>query len=171
MSQEQQVRFVPITLDMSSALETSEAFAAEHELQVTADELDQLRAIVQQTLEFSERAGAVSPWGGYLAVDSQAERIVGCCGFKGNPTPEKMVEIAYFIFPEFEGQGFATAAAREIFAIADRSADAALVVAHTLPDRNASCRVLEKAGFHCVGDVIDPEDGSVWRWERIASGS
>ncbi|MGH7631966.1 MAG: hypothetical protein ACREOF_21740 [Gemmatimonadales bacterium] len=31
--------------------------------------------------------------------------------------------------------------------------------------RNASARVLEKLGFRRLGEVIDPEDGPVWRWE------
>jgi hypothetical protein len=26
-------------------------------------------------------------------------------------------------------------------------------------------RVLEKLGFTCVGEVVDPEDGLVWRWD------
>lgn len=38
--------------------------------------------------------------------------------------------------------------------------------AHTLPERNASTRVLEKCGFTLVGEVVDPDDGVVWRWER-----
>jgi len=29
-------------------------------------------------------------------------------------------------------------------------------------------RVLECCGFECVGEVMDPEDGLVWRWERGA---
>jgi ribosomal-protein-alanine N-acetyltransferase len=41
-----------------------------------------------------------------------------------------------------------------------------VVRAHTLPNPNASTRVLTKCGFHRVGEVIDPEDGLVWRWER-----
>ena len=43
---------------------------------------------------------------------------------------------------------------------------AMLLRAHTLPERSASCRVLEKAGFEYIGSVIDPDDGPVWRWER-----
>jgi RimJ/RimL family protein N-acetyltransferase len=31
---------------------------------------------------------------------------------------------------------------------------------------NASARVLAKCGFRRVGEVIDPEDGLVWRWEK-----
>jgi RimJ/RimL family protein N-acetyltransferase len=42
-------------------------------------------------------------------------------------------------------------------------------IAHTLPEANASGRVLAKCGLRFVGEVIDPEDGSVWRWERQRS--
>jgi len=41
-----------------------------------------------------------------------------------------------------------------------------VVRAHTLPEANASTRVLTKCGFQRIGEVIDPEDGLVWRWER-----
>ena len=40
-----------------------------------------------------------------------------------------------------------------------------LVRAHTLPHENASTRVLTKCKFSCVGEVMGPEDGLVWRWE------
>jgi len=41
-----------------------------------------------------------------------------------------------------------------------------LIRAHTLPEPNASTRVLQKCGFEQVGEVTDAEDGLVWRWER-----
>jgi RimJ/RimL family protein N-acetyltransferase len=41
-----------------------------------------------------------------------------------------------------------------------------LVCAHTLPEANASTRVLTRCGFRRIGEVIDPEDGLVWRWEK-----
>jgi RimJ/RimL family protein N-acetyltransferase len=40
------------------------------------------------------------------------------------------------------------------------------VLAHTLSSNPASARVLTKSGFRYVGQVIDPEDGEVCRWER-----
>jgi len=41
------------------------------------------------------------------------------------------------------------------------------VRAHTLPEGNASTRILEKLGFERIGETIkDPEAGQVWRWER-----
>ena len=44
-------------------------------------------------------------------------------------------------------------------------AEVRMVIAHTLERANASARVLEKVGFGLVGEVIDPEDGVVWKWE------
>ena len=41
---------------------------------------------------------------------------------------------------------------------------AAGVIAHTLPERNASCAVLNRNGFTLESEIIDPEDGPVWRW-------
>jgi hypothetical protein len=28
--------------------------------------------------------------------------------------------------------------------------------------------VLRKNGFEFIGDVVEPDDGPVWRWERAA---
>jgi RimJ/RimL family protein N-acetyltransferase len=50
--------------------------------------------------------------------------------------------------------------------IAERTAGIARVRAHTLPEGNASTRILEKLGFERIGETVDPEAGQVWRWER-----
>lgn len=70
--------------------------------------------------------------------------------------------------PQFAGQGYATEAATALVRFALASGQVRLVRAHTLPVANASTRVLLKCGFRHVGEVIDPEDGLVWRWERGA---
>ena len=44
-----------------------------------------------------------------------------------------------------------------------------LLIAHTLPGGVASRRILAKCGFKHVGDVVDPEDGLVARFERVVS--
>jgi RimJ/RimL family protein N-acetyltransferase len=41
-----------------------------------------------------------------------------------------------------------------------------MVCAHTLPQPNDSTRVLARCGFRHAGEVTDPEDGLVWRWEK-----
>jgi RimJ/RimL family protein N-acetyltransferase len=92
--------------------------------------------------------------------------VVGACSFKHPPDTRGEVEIAYFTFPGHERRGHATAMAGALLALAADQPDALLVVAHTLPERNASTRVLERSGFRFVGVVEDPEDGTVWRYER-----
>jgi ribosomal-protein-alanine N-acetyltransferase len=88
---------------------------------------------------------------------------VGTCGYKAKPQDGR-VEIAYFTFPEAEGLGYASAMAAGLVAIT-REQDASIVVAaQTLPERNASHRVLEKLGFLHVDTIEHPEDGMVWEW-------
>jgi [ribosomal protein S5]-alanine N-acetyltransferase len=77
------------------------------------------------------------------------------------------VEIAYGIAPGYEGQGYATEAARALIEFALERVDVTSIRAHTKPTNNASGRVLAKNGFHQLGEVDDPEDGLVWRWERL----
>jgi ribosomal-protein-alanine N-acetyltransferase len=74
------------------------------------------------------------------------------------------VEIAYGVNPENENQGYATEAAQAITAYAFNGGKVGIVRAHTLPESNASTRILSKCGFQKVGEVIDPEDGLVRRW-------
>jgi RimJ/RimL family protein N-acetyltransferase len=54
--------------------------------------------------------------------------------------------------------------ASELIAAANARDPSVVVAAQTLPERNASHRVLEKLGFRHVGAVDDPEHGEVWEW-------
>ena len=63
--------------------------------------------------------------------------------------------------------GGMTEALSGVHFLVEKDLDAVRVVrAHTLPQANASTRVLGKCGFTFTGPVEDPEDGLVWRWER-----
>ena len=42
-------------------------------------------------------------------------------------------------------------------------------IALTLPEENASNKALRRNGFVYAGEVMDPEDGLVWRWEKGAA--
>jgi [ribosomal protein S5]-alanine N-acetyltransferase len=75
------------------------------------------------------------------------------------------VEIAYSISEPWRGRGFATEAAVALRDFAGCQPEVRCVLAHTLPETGASCRVLTKAGFRWAGEHCDPEDGMVWRWE------
>ena len=76
------------------------------------------------------------------------------------------MEIAYFIFPEHQRKGIGRQMAAALVEIARHAPEAVEVLAHTLPEENASTRILKSLGFHCIGTVEDPEDGPVWRWVR-----
>lgn len=114
----------------------------------------------------ASRGQAPNPWVyGFAVVHRDARIVIGNAGFKGPPDEAGMVEIAYGIAPEFQGRGFATEAAAALVRFAFASGLVRLIRAHTLPEHNASTRVLAKCGFHLVGEVVDPEDGPVWRWD------
>lgn len=115
-----------------------------------------------ETVKLYDSVGFEQPWVGYLALSCSTP--VGTCGFK-SPPQDRRVEIAYFTFPDFEDRGFATAMAAELVSIARRYDPTVSVVAQTLPDRNASHRVLEKLGFSHVATIDHPEDGRVWEWQ------
>jgi RimJ/RimL family protein N-acetyltransferase len=118
-------------------------------------------------LERLQTATTADPWEhGFGVVHRDDGLVIGGCGFKGPPDADGVVEIAYGIVPAYERRGYATEAAGALVAIASADPRVRLIRAHTLATNNASVRVLTKNGFSFVGDVVDPEDGPVWRWER-----
>ncbi len=133
-----------------------EALSESDKKAVSADWLARLRA-----------AAPTDPWTyGYSMVLRDGGREVGNAAFKGPPTPDGVVEIAYGIATGFQGNGYATEAANVLTDFAFDTGLVRVVRAHTRPEPNASTRVLTKSGFQFVGSVVDPEDGPVWRWER-----
>lgn len=147
-------------------------------IRLRPDTLDEVRARiaawppeVQKELSPSwlERieSGTADAWSlGFTVVLEPGDLAVGQCGFKG-PPERGMVELAYGINEDQRGRGYATEAARLMVAFAFSSDDVHLVRAHTVMDGVASGRVLTKCGFRNVGEVIDPDDGRVYRWERL----
>jgi RimJ/RimL family protein N-acetyltransferase len=118
-------------------------------------------------LEKLRTAVAADVWvHGFGIVHRESGWIIGCAGFKGPPDESGLVEIGYGIAPGFQGQGYATEAALALVEFAFADSRVRLVRAHTRPGPNASTRVLAKCGFKSVGEVTDPEDGLVWRFER-----
>ena len=110
---------------------------------------------------------SADPWIHRFALIQRAgNAVVGSCGFKGQPNANGAVEIAYGVDPDYRGNGYATEAAQALVTYAFKNSKANVVRAHTLPEANASTRVLTKCGFKQVGEVIDPDDGVVWRWEK-----
>lgn len=119
-----------------------------------------------QFLASLETAAESDVWThGFAIVHLESRMVIGACGFKGAPGKEGVAEIAYGIVPTCQGRGYATEAAQALIDFASAHG-VRMVRAHTLPQENASTRVLCKSGFQRLGEVMDPEDGLVWRWER-----
>jgi len=148
-------------------------------LKLVAQTREEVRAYVEQMppheraevspvwLALVDGSSSIDPWiHGFVLVHRATESVIGKCGFKGPPGADGAVEIAYGVAPEHQGKGYATEAAAALVSYALSHAEVRMVRAHTLPEPNASTRVLTKCGFRRVGEVIDPEDGLVWRWER-----
>ncbi len=161
------LEFMPATRKALRQLSTEpEEFAAEHG--VVLHEVAQ--SVAAHSLTFMRTFPYETPpdWFGYFAVESETQRMVGGCSFKG-PAVEGAVEIAYYTFPGFEGQGIATAMAQFLIERARLLQDVTRVIAHTLRERNSSVRVLEKVGMRFAGEAMD-DDTPAWRWELDLAG-
>jgi RimJ/RimL family protein N-acetyltransferase len=103
---------------------------------------------------------------GFAIVDREEGLVIGNCAFVGPPNETGEVEIAYAVVPAFEGRGYATQAAEALTIFAFQDARVKTVIAHTLPEKNASTRVLAKNGFTFAREFEHPDDRTIWRWER-----
>lgn len=115
-----------------------------------------------------ETASTPDPWRyGFAIFHTAHNLVIGLCGFAGPPDPSGSVEIGYSIVPTYQGKGYATEVANGLVAFAATNDAVRQVCAHTLPETNASTRVLEKCGFVKTGETTDPEDKRVWLWEKV----
>ncbi len=121
-----------------------------------------VKQMVKANQDFYRTIGFRPPWVAYLAEEEGG--IVGTCGFKGAPDPDR-VEIAYHCFPDHEGSGVATRMAAQLVLLAKAQDPTLRITAQTLPEANASTRVLAKNGFVQMGEVTDDEVGRAWEWE------
>ena len=108
--------------------------------QVKALPPEMRREVSPEWLKRVEDSTVADPWlHGFKMIHRETGATVGSAGFKAPPDAEGCVEI--------------------------ESDQVRTVRAHTLPKPSASTRVLTTCGFQYVGEVMDPEDGLVWRWE------
>jgi RimJ/RimL family protein N-acetyltransferase len=103
-----------------------------------------------------------TPWGPRLFVAGEPPELVGWGGFKGPPR-DGVVELGYEIAESRRKRGLATAAARAMVAEAFADDGVTTLIAHTLPEPNASTRVLERVGFRFDAEARE-RDTPVWRF-------
>ena len=164
-----QITLLPQRREMLTSMSSPSALARAESVVVRESHLSLLRDLLNESLGFYDRVGAEEPWRGYLCVRKEDRAVVGCCGFKGNPKSGH-VEISYLTFPDYEGGGYATAAARQLVRIASSAAEVESVIANTKPENNASTRVLERVGFERDGESQDDEIGRTWLWRIDLTG-
>jgi RimJ/RimL family protein N-acetyltransferase len=111
--------------------------------------------------DYYQKIGFYLPWVGYFVL--RENQIVGCCGFTGQPKDGK-VEIAYYTFKEFEGQGIASFSCKELILIANQTDPTVIITAKTAPESNALTKILHNSGFRFSGIVQDEEIGDAWLW-------
>jgi RimJ/RimL family protein N-acetyltransferase len=149
---------------MSAALAGDSALA-----EVLGHEVAVGWATFAEALEPARDALVANPdgalWGTRLFVSGDPPVLVGWGGFKGAPN-DGVIELGYEIAESHRGRGLATAAVRAMLAEAFADPTVTAAIAHTLPRRNASNRVLEKVGFQFDGDDAEDAD-TVWRF-RLA---
>ncbi|NWP89588.1 GNAT family N-acetyltransferase, partial [Escherichia coli] len=80
------------------------------------------------------------------------------------PPAGNRVEIAYFTRSDHQRRGVATRTARQLVEIARRHAPGIELYAKTMPEENASTRILAGLGFRRIGTDIDHEIGEAWAW-------
>ncbi|WP_137864559.1 MULTISPECIES: GNAT family protein [unclassified Sphingomonas] len=113
------------------------------------------------TAALYDQLGFDPPWIGYIAVLSGT--AVGGGAFVGPPAGNR-VEIAYFTRSDHQRRGVATRTARQLVEIARRHAPGIELYAKTMPEENASTRILAGLGFRRIGTDIDHEIGEAWAW-------
>jgi ribosomal-protein-alanine N-acetyltransferase len=151
-----------LTENLRLLLQTREEVLARIEAMSASDRAE----VSPEWLARVKASTSADPWiHGFAVMHRASGTVIGSCGYKSPPGREALVEIAYGIDPKYRGRGYATEAARALIAVAFGSGLVRLVCAHTRPEESASTRVLTKCRFQRVGEVVDPEDGLVWRWE------
>jgi ribosomal-protein-alanine N-acetyltransferase len=161
------LRLIPCELDHFEAMLRDEEELAAMLGVVPADEwlgFDAAREAMPPAREYLLTHPSALGWWTYLFVHRADNALIGLGGFKGEPDEGGTVEIGYSIAPAYRRRGLATEAARGMIEYAFAHAHVRSVIAHTLPEKNDSTRVLERVGMKFAGTVFDADDGYVWRW-------
>lgn len=119
------------------------------------------QTLLEMYKDFYPTIGFHLPWVGYVII--REDQLVGTCGFTGQPKEGK-VELAYWTFSAFEGNGIASFACQALIEIARKEDPQLTMTAKTAPEHNASTKILQKNGFVYSGVVQDEEIGDSWLW-------
>lgn len=104
-------------------------------------------------------------WYSWVYISPVMNRLLGTGGFKGAPGSDGAIEIGYSMLISYREQGLATEGVMALLDWAYSHAQVKSVLAHTRDDRDASHRVLEKAGF-VQGEIRQDDGFDVIAWHH-----
>ena len=104
-------------------------------------------------------------WWVWLIARREDGRAVGVCGLGGRPDDDGAVVLGYSVYPDMEGQGYATEAARALVTWALAVPRVSLVRAMVPTANPGSLAVARKLGMRQVGSETHPEVGQVAVYE------
>ena len=163
--QTERLRLVPMTVEAIDALIAEDREALEAEVGAafpdpltappeTGDVLAFFREVVTRETEWVPR----------FIVLREPPTVVGSGGAMP-PDVDGRCVVGYGIYPEHEGNGYATEATLGLIAAYREHVDVRTIAATIHPYNHASRRVAEKAGMRVVGEVMDPDEGRLDVWE------
>jgi len=163
--QTERLRLVPMTVEAIDALIAGDRAALEAEVGAafldplvpppeTGDVLAFFRDVVSRETEWTPR----------FIVLRDPPTVVGSGGAMP-PDPDGRCIVGYGIYPEHEGNGYATEATLGLIAAYREHVDVKTIAATIHPYNLASRRVAEKAGLRIVGELLDPNEGRLDVWE------
>lgn len=124
------------------------------------------KEIFEYTLGKIKEKSTELKWYSYLSIEIKTRTLIGSCGYKGEPNDEGMVEIGYEVVQDYRNQGYATEITELLSKMAFSDERVKRIQAHTLAEKNASVRVLEKCNFKFIEEYYEAEDGLIWKWMK-----
>ena len=80
------------------------------------------------------------------------DRVIGCTGvFRKDNVHSRTAEVGYYVAESYWGKGIGTCALKKVCDFVFKSTDIVRIFAEPFAYNEASCRILEKAGFSLEG--------------------
>lgn len=159
------LRLIPCDTEiLKSALQGNEVLAKKINATVEDNWTEFGVAALKYSLDRLTESEEEKNWWTYFPIHKQDNKLIGSGGYKGRPTADGTVELGYEIAPGYRNRGLATEMTKGLIENAFRDKRVKSIIAHTLGNENPSTKVLQNCGFNKVDEVIDPEDGPIWKW-------
>ncbi len=150
---------------LRAAIEGNEILAKKINVSIQEDWSEFGIGVFQYSLDKIIENDDENGWWTYFPIHKNDNKLIGSGGYKGKPTPEGTVELGYEIAPNYRNQGLATEMTKALIENALKDIRVKNIIAYTLGHENASTTVLQKCGFVKINELIDPDEGLVWKWE------